>query len=89
MENEASMSKDVIEQSNRFHIDSDSIVVEGYSMEYSPVHNSNDDDKQSDMDIREHEEEGEEVELQHPAMPPPFMPPPPPQRNVRHIRFRE
>ena len=63
------------------------------SMECSPTHNideghndeddNDDEDKQCDMDTME---QGQEVEMQHPPMPPPFMPP---RRHMGHVRFRE
>ena len=80
-----------MEHSIASHIDSDDGMVGGSSMECSPTHKGNDDDdKQYDMDTREHEEENQEVDMQHPPMPPP-MPPPfmPPRRRIRHMRFRE
>lgn len=86
---EASTGKDAMEHSVASHTDSDGGMVGGSSMECSPTHNNNDDDnddRQYDMDTGEHEEEGQEVDMQHPPMPPPFMPP---RRRMRHMRFRK
>ena len=78
----ASSSENVNEPPITHHIDSDGIMAEGSSMECLPEHNNdNDGDKQSDMDTREQEDEGQDVEMQHPPMPSPFMPPP---RRMRY-----
>ena len=84
---ESGASSSKTEQPTAPHIYSDGIMAEGY-MECSTEKNDDDDDEQSDMDTKEQgEEEGQDVEMQHPPIPPPFMPPP--RRRMRHMRARE